>query len=89
MAPNAGSPGTDPDHPDHMKELYGLRMDIRIGDRVRIRDNGWITTHITPRWSYFHHGTVVRLNDLSVTVELDDYDHERIRVDYDDVEVQR
>lgn len=59
--------------------------DFRIGDRVKIIDNKRFVTHITPRWAYYHFGKIVRLNDLSVTVELDDYDHEHIRVDYDDV----
>ena len=61
--------------------------DLRVGARVQIRDNGWMVTHITPRWSYRYHGTIVRLNDQSVTIELDDFDHERIRVNYEDVYV--
>jgi hypothetical protein len=56
-----------------------------IGERVEIFDNGWCTTHITPRWAYRYKGEVVRLNDLSITVRLDDFEGMKIRVDYDDV----
>ena len=57
----------------------------KIGERVKIFDNGWRTTHITPRWSYRYKGEVIRLNDLSVTIRLDDFEGMKIRVDYDDV----
>ena len=56
-----------------------------IGERVEIFDNGWRTTHITPRWAYRYKGEVIRLNDLSVTIRLDDFEGMKIRVDYDDV----
>ena len=57
----------------------------KVGERVEIFDNGWRTTHTTPRWAYRYKGEVIRLNDLSITVRLDDFDGMRIRVDYDDV----
>lgn len=58
----------------------------KVGDRVKIIDNGKIVTHNTPRWAYGEIGRVVRLNDRTVTVELlTYYPGEKIRVDYDDV----
>lgn len=58
----------------------------KVGERVKIVDNRLLTTHITPRWAYQYKGEVIRLNDKSITVKLDDYDGMRIRVDYEDVQ---
>ena len=52
-------------------------MDVdkfRVGDVVKIRDNRFIETHITPRWAYGYSGTVIRSNRLSYTVKLDNTD---------------
>lgn len=58
----------------------------KVGDKVKIIDNGKTVTHNTPRWSYGEIGMVIRLNDRTVTVELITYyPGERIRVDYDDI----
>ena len=58
----------------------------KVGDLVKIVDNGGIVTHFTPRWSYGEIGRVVRLNDKTVTVVLlTYYPGEKIRVDYEDV----
>ena len=60
----------------------------KVGDKVKIVDNGKIFTHFTPRWSYGEIGRVVRLNDKTVTVELlTYYPGEKIRADYDDIQV--
>ena len=61
--------------------------DFKIGDYVEIVDNGRFVSAYTPRWSYRYRGKIVRLNDRTITVELDDFDHMRIRVDWDDVQV--
>ena len=42
----------------------------RVGDMVKIQDNRFIETHITPRWAYGYSGTVIRVNKLSYTVKL-------------------
>jgi len=47
---------------------------FRVGDVVKIRDNRFIETHITPRWAYGYSGTVIRSNRLSYTVKLDNTD---------------
>lgn len=61
-------------------------MDLQRGDLVKIRDNGRIVTHITPRWAYECVGEVVRLNDRSVTIKLLHYSPgENVRADYADV----
>ena len=60
----------------------------KVGDRVEIVDNGRFVSAYTPRWSHRYKGEVVRLNDRTVTIRLDDYDGMKIRVDYDDVKVE-
>ncbi len=60
---------------------------IRNGGLVKIRDNGKIVTHHTPRWSYGEMGHVVRLNDQTITISLlGRYEGEKVRADYADVE---
>lgn len=61
-------------------------MEPKVGDRVKIVDNGRWVSHITPRWSYHYRGEVIRLNDMSVTIRLDDFDGMKIRVNYEDVQ---
>lgn len=54
----------------------------RIGTMVLIRDNGRIVTHHTPRWSYGCTAEIVRVNRVTLTVQLlDYYPGERIRID--------
>ena len=65
---------------------YIMHYIPKIGERVEVVDNGWLTTHITPRWAYHYKGEVIRLNDLSITIRLDDFDGMKIRVDYEDVQ---
>lgn len=61
-------------------------MKLEAGAIVKIVDNGRIVTHITPRWTYGYCGTVVRLNDLSVSVKLaGPYEGETVRVNYPDL----
>lgn len=57
-----------------------------VGDRVKIRDNRFIETHITPRWAYDYSGTVIRVNKLSYTVKLDNTDW-TVRVNEEDLEL--
>ena len=58
----------------------------KVGDKVKIVDNGKIVTHNTPRWAYGETGLVVRLNDRTATIELlSYYPGERIRADYADI----
>jgi len=64
-----------------------MNSEVRIGDRVKVKDNGAFVTHITPRWAYSYYGTVIRLNPQSVTVRLDDFDGMKIRVDYIDLTI--
>lgn len=62
-------------------------MDIdkfRVGDVVKIRDNRFIETHITPRWAYEYSGTVIRSNRLSYTVKLDNTNW-KVRVNEEDM----
>ena len=60
---------------------------IQAGNLVKIRDNGKIVTHHTPRWSYGEMGHVVRLNDQTITISLlGRYEGEKVRADYADVE---
>ena len=59
---------------------------IKVGDLVRIFDNGKIVTHHTPRWAYGEIGRVVRLNERTVTISLLGwYGGERVRADWQDV----
>ena len=63
---------------------------FKVGDIVKVRDNGRIVTHNTPRWAYGELGKVVRLNDFTVTISLlGCYDGEKIRADYADVMIIR
>ena len=62
-------------------------MDVdkfRVGDVVKVRDNRFIETHITPRWAYGYSGTVIRSNKLSYTVKLDNTDW-KVRVNEEDM----
>ena len=64
-------------------------MDIdkfRVGDVVKIQDNRFIETHITPRWAYGYSGTVIRVNKLSYTVKLYNTDW-KIRVNEEDLKL--
>ena len=56
----------------------------RVGDVVKIRDNRFIETHITPRWAYGYSGMVIRSNRLSYTVKLDNTDW-KVRVNEEDM----
>lgn len=59
---------------------------FRVGDVVKIRDNRFIETHITPRWSYGYSRTVIRVNKLSYTVKLDNTDW-KVRVNEEDLKL--
>ena len=59
---------------------------FRVGDRVKIQDNRFIETHITPRWAYNYQGTVIRSNKLSYTVKLDNTDW-KVRVNEEDMKL--
>ena len=55
-----------------------------MGDVVKIRDNRFIETHITPRWAYGYSGMIIRSNRLSYTVILDNTDW-KVRVNEEDM----
>jgi len=67
-----------------MKKWVLLMAEFFTGDRVKIRDNRFIETHITPRWAYGYCGIVIRSNKLSYTVALDQTDW-KVRVNEEDL----
>lgn len=61
-------------------------FEYRVGDVVKIQDNRFIETHITPRWAYGYSGTVIRVNKLSYTVKLYNTDW-KVRVNEEDLKL--
>lgn len=59
---------------------------VHVGQHIKIFDNGFLRSHITPQWTYGCTGTVIRLNDQSVSIRLDSHSPgEVVRVNYYDV----
>ena len=61
-------------------------FEYRVGDVVKIQDNRFIETHITPRWAYGYSGIVIRVNKLSYTVKLYNTDW-KVRVNEEDLKL--
>lgn len=61
---------------------------IKPGDRMQVKSNKYITPGFrTKLWMENEKGTIIKVNNKTVTVRFDNYPEEKHYVDYGDFEV--